>query len=258
MIKEERYERIIAILNKNRFASVTKIQKETDIPISTLRRDLLELSANGRLIKLRGGASLTSCIEVQKTAEEPPFSARGQSNLEEKQRIALAAMAYIERGDTVIIDSGTTTYELAKQLKNFNDLMVATNDLSASVAMADNPNINLIVMGGRVRSSHYSIVGVFAENVLEQLHSDIVFLSVDAVDINHGLMAFNLEEVGVKRRMLKAAREVIVLCDHTKFSSVAFIKIADLTEVDCIITGSELEASVVSELRTMGIEVVLA
>lgn len=257
MIKEERFEQILGLLNLKHFVSIAEIQERTNIPISTLRRDLLEMAANGQLIKLRGGASLNPNIEAEKTANEPPFFARGQSNVEEKRRIAAAALAYIQTGDTIIIDGGTTTYELAKQLKDYKNLMVATNDLSSAVVMADNPDINLIVVGGKVRSSYYSLVGVFAVNILEQIHADTLFLSADAIDLNHGLMSYNLDEVAVKRSMLAAAREVIVLCDHTKFFSVAFVKIANLEEVDCIITGKEVDPSIVESLKSMGIDVVL-
>ncbi|MPN41381.1 Glucitol operon repressor [bioreactor metagenome] len=169
-------------------------------------------------------------------------------------------MEFIKSGDTIILDCGTTIFELSKKIaqqSTIEDLMIATNDLRAAIELADQPNVSLIVIGGSVRKKNYSLVGFFGENVLKQIHADVSFLSVDAIDLEHGFASFCTEEMGIKRTMLHAAREVVVLADHTKFDTIAFVKISNLTDVDCIITGSELEDHIVKKIRAMGIKLIL-
>ena len=258
MIRVERLEQIIRLLSEKQFVSVHEIMQRTGIPKSTLRRDLFELEQQGRLIRTRGGASLSVNNNIEKTSNEPPFRVRQTTNREEKIRIAEAAMQYIPYGDTVILDSGTTTYELACKIKEFSGkLMVATNDLFSAVELSANDELELVVIGGKVRVDNFSMIGYICDRTVNEMHADTAFISADAIDLDHGLMAFSMDEVTSKRSMIKAAREVIVLCDHTKFSTIAFVTISDLSDVDRIITGKELNPKYVSQLRNLGIDVIL-
>lgn len=260
ILKEARHEMIMQILNEKHFSTLSYIVEKTGIPLSTLRRDLDELAESGKLIKLRGGAALNNGYVQTSTSTELYFDDRATRNTDEKQRIAVAAMDYIKSGDTIILDCGTTVFELSKkiaQTSTIDNLMIATNDLRSAIELADHPSVKLIVIGGNVRNRNYSLVGYFGENVLEQIHADVSFISVDAIDLEHGLMAFSVEEMGIKRNMLRTAREVVVLADHTKFDAIAFVKIASLYDIDCIITGNELDEHFVKELRALGIKLVL-
>ena len=261
MIKPERLEMIMKLFDEKAFYSVNEILDRTGITKSTLRRDLYELESMGRLARSRGGAYLPSsaaAMELPKTSDESSFTERKSSNREEKERISAAAMQFIQPGDTVILDCGTTTYELSRKIRDFpSPLMLATNDLVSATELSANPNLDIIVIGGQLRKQHYSMVGYFSDYTINQMHADTAFISTDAIDLTHGLMAFSMQEVTVKRSMIAAAREVIVLCDHTKFSSVAFVSICSLENVDRIITGRELDPAIVDRLESAGVSTML-
>ena len=144
------------------------------------------------------------------------------------------------------------------RLKNYDkNLMIATNDLHIALDLSANQDINLIVIGGESRKNHFSLLGYFSERMVSEMHADTTFIGIGAIDVKHGLMDFTTDEVKVKQAMINASRETIVLCDHTKFESVAFIRVCQLSEIDRIITGKELDASICSQLKEAGIDVVL-
>lgn len=260
IIKEARHEMIKQVLEDKNFATFAYIVEKTSIPLSTLRRDIDEMSKSGQLVKLRGAAALNNEYVEKNTSLEPFFDERVACNTEEKQRIAAAAMTFIKSGDTIILDCGTTVYQLSKAIARnttLENLMVATNDLRIAFELAEHSNTNLIVIGGNVRKRYYSLVGYFGESMMDQIHADVAFLSVDAIDIEHGLMAYSTEEMGIKRSMRRAAKETIVLADHTKFETIAFVKIANLYDIDCVITGRELDEHYIKEINMSGCKLIL-
>lgn len=253
MLQVERHEKIIEIVNQSGFISVEALMDALSISRSTARRDLQYLEEMQMLIRARGGA-----VSVKSgTSHEPPIKFRRDLQLEEKQRIAVAALDFIHERATVLIDSGTTTIELAKLLSRFNSIMVATYDLYIANELSTMPNISLVVAGGVLRKDFNTLIGYFTEEIINQIHADIYFMSVDAIDLDHGCMNFNIEEISVKKALIKAAKKVIVLSDHTKFETVAFMNTCQLSDVDTIITGSQVRPDVVSRLLEKGIEVIL-
>lgn len=258
MIPAERHDIIMNLLLERKYVSLNEISAQTSIPKSTLRRDIFDLEQNGLLIRTRGGVSLNGDMEQFNVTNEASVHVRKSENRDEKIRIAKAAMQFIHPNDTLFLDSGTTTYELAVALKEYNyQLMVACNDLAASLELSNNEQIELIVIGGKLRKHNYSMIGYFSENIISQMHADTSFISTDAVDPQKGLMAFSLDEVTGKKAMIKGAREVILLCDHTKFSHIAFVTISNFEEIDRIITGKELDESTCHYLTELGIDVIL-
>ncbi len=251
---------ILDCLKEEQCLSLSELVEKTGIPLSTLRRDIDELFSLQKVIKIRGGAMLNGSAGQEQASNEPFFSSRQEKNPEEKARIAEAAMEYIQSGDTIIIDSGTTTYELSRLLTKQNTLdniMIATNDIYSAMSLATNSAINLILIGGKVRGEHYSVVGYFGEQMLKSIHADTAFVSADSVDLNQGIMTFSLEEVGVKKQMIADAKKVILLVDESKFHAIAFVKIEDLDSIDVIITSKDVSKTIVQHLEDKGIEVVL-
>lgn len=162
----------------------------------------------------------------------------------------------VSRNETLLLDSGTTIGEFAKHLSGFRDpCYVATNDLQSAMVLSGNESVVLTVLGGLLRQGHFSLNGYFTENMIEQLHADKVFMGVDAIDLDIGCMNFSVEEVQTKRRMVQAAKKVIVLCDHSKFESIAFVNICPLTDIDLIITGKEIKPDILHNLREQGVQV---
>lgn len=199
----------------------------------------------------RGGAILNPQNMV---SVEPPFHVRNDTHQEEKKRIALAAAKLVKEGETLLIGSGTTTYSLSKELASCKHLYIATNDLNSASALADSSDIDLLVLGGSLKNGHYTY-GYFTEEAISQIHADKVFLGVDAVDLNIGFMGFFIGEIETKKLMIKASRQFIVLCDHTKFESIAFANIGALELADLIITDTGLKPEILKSLQERGINV---
>lgn len=253
MLQAERYQCIVSEVNKHGFISVDDLMKTLSVSRSTLRRDLVELEQMNRLIRARGGA-----ISMKNgTSHEPEIEYRKGLQQEEKHRIAEAALSFVHERDTILLDSGTTTMELAKLLGRFNSLMVATYDLYIAGELSTMNNISLVVAGGMLRHKSNTMVGYFTEKVISEIHADRFFLSADAIDVDHGCMCYSIEEISVKKSMIRSAKEVILLGDHTKFETIAFINVCSLNEIDTIITGSDIDPLRLARLREMGINVIL-
>lgn len=257
MIPAERYKRIIDLVSERRFISLNEITELLNISKSTLRRDIKELEQMGHLIHTRGGVSLSEeDITRHSVSHEASVNVRRSECQEEKARIAKVAVKYIHPNDTIFLDSGTTTYELAKELSKYTQhLMVATNDLSSALEMSKNDNLELVVIGGKLRKQNDSMIGYFSDSIISQMHADTAFVSTDAVDGRKGMMAFSLDEVTGKKAMIGGAQEVILLCDHTKFSRIAFVTISDLDHIDRLITGKEVDPSALKPFYELGIDV---
>ncbi len=253
IIREQRIEAILNEIKKKGIVSIDELTISLNTSRSTIRRDLQDLEEKDKIKCIRGGATAVT----PKTSYEPPFDIRKDYFLDEKKRIAAKALSLIQEKDSIILDSGTTVYELAKLIKDFQHLYIATNDLNSAMALSSINNIVLMVMGGMLRQSHFSLSGIFTETVLMQIHADKVFLGVDAIDFNIGLMNFPLEEIQTKRLMIQASHEVIVLCDHSKFERVAFANICPFKDVDIIITGKEIGKDKANKLEELGIKVIM-
>lgn len=251
MLREQRIDYILGELKSKGVVSVSELTRVLETSRSTIHRDLDDLAAQNLLQCVRGGAVAVT----PKASFEPSFKARKSRFLEEKQRIARAALQYIQDDETIILDSGTTVHELAKLLADAKNLYIATNDLHSAMALSDNPNISVIVLGGILRTSHFSLNGLFTEDILRQIHADTTFLSIDAIDFDVGPMNFSMEEIPTKRLMLQASQKTIVLCDHSKFESVAFVNICPLSQVDLIITGKEIAPQHLKRLKENNIKV---
>lgn len=253
IIREERHKAIIEELNQLGVVSINMLVKKLNTSRSTIRRDLSDLEEQNLLRCVRGGAELAK----RKTSLEAPFDVRKDQFIEEKQRIARAALGLIQENETIILDCGTTVYELAKIIDGSKRLYIATNDLKSAVQLSSVPNIDLMVLGGTLRQRHYSLNGIFTENELMQIHADTVFIGVDAVDLNIGLMNFSEDEVKTKRLMMAASNSVIVLCDHSKFETIAFMNICPLNRIDKIITGREVDPHTLKKLESLKIKVMV-
>lgn len=253
MLQAERHKYILSEVDSHGFASMEDLSREMGISRSTLRRDLLELEQMHKLIRARGGA-----ISAKNgTSHEPTVGYRRSQQLDEKKRIAQAALGFIRERDTILLDSGTTTVELAKLLGRYKSLMVATYDLYLANELCMMDDISLVVCGGMLRHGPNTLVGYFAEKVIDEIHADRFFLSADAVDLEHGCMCYNIEEISVKKSMLKASKEVVLLVDHTKFETIAFINVCALSSVHTIITGKEIRPDILERLREMDVQVIL-
>ncbi len=252
MLKAERLQTIVEITNREKIVTSEEIMRQLNISKATARRDIEELAGQGLVQKTRGGA-----ISVSHVSSEPSFINKKQSNADEKARIARAAKEHICPNEKIILDSGTTVLELSKIIGDIPDLTVVTNDLFIAGEVSIFSNVTLLIVGGVVRQGFNSTYGYFAERMLDSISVGKTFLSIDAVDIDQGLLSYITEDTNIKKLYIKSGKEVILLCDHSKFHSSAFINISQLDCIDRIIVGRELDTAFVERLEALGITVEL-
>lgn len=166
-------------------------------------------------------------------------------------------MDFIEDGDTILLDSGTTIFHLVKELKGFKNLTIVTNSLIFAQELQDVAGLEVVIIGGSLRKETLALVGPLAEQSLSMLRVDKAFIATNGLDIQEGITTPNLLEAATKRKMLQAAKEVILLADHTKIGKIAFAKVADIAEIDKCIFNSAPE-SVVRALKEVGVNVHIA
>ncbi len=253
MLAQERRQHIFKAIEASGVASVRDLAQRFDVSMITIMRDLQELEQEGLIRRVHGGA-----ISVRGASYEPPFSARESQLSPEKQRIALKAVELIADGDSLILDVGTTTLEIARALKGKRNLTVLVTNLRAALELASQPAIQVIVIGGKLRSSELSMIGHLAEQTLRTFQVDKAFIGVGGVTVSHGLTEFNFDEAGTKRTMIERARQAIVVADHTKFGKIMLTQVAPLSDISLLITGSELDEEQKHELEEAGVTLLLA
>jgi len=192
------------------------------------------MEKEGICIRKRGGAIRSS----QGVTLEIPYEIKRHKNINEKQRIARSAVDLIENGDTILLDAGSTTYALADLLHEKKDLTVVTHDLNIAVRLASNPTINLICTGGIARTNVYTLQGTQVVDFIRGLRVDKSFIGADTIHEDGTIGNVNIEEVPIKQAMIKAAKQVILLADASKFGITGFAQVAKIDEIDVLITDS--------------------
>jgi DeoR family transcriptional regulator, fructose operon transcriptional repressor len=252
MFAEERQKQILQYINEHTRASVAELTSVFHVSEATIRRDLKELEEGGLLRRTHGGA-----LANQSVGFEPTFSEKTVHHADEKKRIAAKAMDWVGEGDTVLLDSGTTTYQMVPSLASFRVLTVVTNSYRILQELEQAESLELVSTGGIVRKGTQSLVGPIAEQVLEMVKVDKVFLGTNALDLEAGLTTPNLYEAQMKKAVIRAASQVILLCDSSKIGKTSFAKVAAISEVDVWITDERAPAEVVKQVRDSGVEVIL-
>ncbi len=253
MIAQERRGRVFEVIEGSGVVSVKYLARRFGVASITITRDLQEMEREGLVRRVHGGA-----ISVRGASYEPPFSAREPRLRDEKRRIAAAAVALIEDGDSLILDVGTTTLEIARALKGKRNLTVIVSNLRAALELANQSAIQVIVIGGRLRAGELSMVGHLAEQMLRGFTVDKAFISVGGITIEDGLTEFNVDEAGAKRAMLERARRRIVVADQTKFGKAMLTVVASIAAVDTLVTVAGADEAVLRHLREQGVYVIIA
>lgn len=253
MIPEERRKLILEQVETNNAVSVADLCARLDVSEMTIRRDLRILSNQGLLLRVHGGA-----VSRRGRSYEPPYLVRVTSNVELKEAIGREAARLVQEGESLAIDVGTTTLEVAKHLVGVPNLTVVTSSLNIANVLADSPNIRLIVSGGVVRPQERSLVGHLATRTFEEFQVDKVFIGIGGIHPEAGLSEFNLEDALVKQAMIQHAEQVIVVADSTKLMRTCFALVAPLSVVDVIVTDWMASEEAVGVLRDRGIEVIIA
>lgn len=250
----ERQDLIVRYIEQHQRASIEQLVQVFTISSATARRDLEALVERGQVRRVHGGA-----IAVRQfTPPELPALQRQTQQADEKRRIGAAAAQLIKDGDTVFIGGGTTTLEMARNLRDRQSLTVITNSLLITNLLADLETITLIGLGGMLRRSEMSQVGHVTEQALKELRADKVFMGIRAIDLEDGFTNDYSPEVTTDRAIFRMARDVTVVADHTKCGRVSAAFVAPLNAMNTLVTDADTPAEFVDALRAQGIRVVTA
>jgi DeoR family transcriptional regulator of aga operon len=250
LLKAERQSRIRKLVEQKGRATVVELSRRFEVSEATARRDLEELDDRGWIQRTHGGA-----VRVERAAKEPPILQRMDEQHAEKQRIGQAAANMVQDGETIFLGSGTTVLEIARQLPRDLRLTVITNSLPAVNELAKRPNIELIVIGGMLRQSEFSMVGHIAEQAVREFRADRVFMGMRAIDARHGFTNDYLPETTTDRAILSIAPQIVVVADHRKFGRVSSVLVGPVTVAHTVITDKATSQECVAELQELGIQV---
>jgi DeoR family transcriptional regulator, aga operon transcriptional repressor len=252
MLNEERRREILAVLHRDGRVLVKDLARQFRISQITIRKDLEFLDGQGIIQRTHGGA-----LPVQAGALlDPTLREKEKLHRKQKMQIASAAVALVEEGQSVLLDSGTTTTAIARALKDMAQLTVITNAINIASELAGT-HIEVILTGGMLRKNSFSLVGPLAERTLRQLSADILFLGVDGFDTKAGLFTPNLLESEVNRAMVDIARRTIAVCDSSKFGRRSLCNIMPVTAVQEVITDKQIPKSDLQALKEAGVRVTL-
>ena len=248
----KRRTKILEQLEQEGHVSTHTLSRLFKVSEVTIRNDLLIFEKKGLLHRTRGGA-----LRDQKVTIDHNLKDKSKKHLIEKQKIAKKAREYINSGDTIILDSGTTTQEIAKRFSDVSDLTVITNGLNVAAEIARNQNVRIIMPGGMLRQNSLSLVGAMAEQSLRQYNCDKLFLGVDGIDSTYGISTPNFEEAHLNSVMIEIVKEVIVVTDSSKFLKRSFAYIAPISSINTLITDRNIPQSELTALKNMGVNVVI-
>ena len=253
MLVAERRAEILRRIEAHGSVRVGELSAYFGVTEETIRRDLEELERQKLVARTYGGA-----VRPTGTGFELPYTKRREKNAAEKARIAKAAAQLISDGDTICLDASTTALRMCQELQHIGRLTVLTNSIHALIDLATRPGIHVIGTGGAVRETALSFVGPLAERAIEEHHVDRVFISGRGITLEKGLTDSNELEVELKKRMVHAARQVVVLVDHTKFGYIGFARVLPVSEIDVLITDSGADPDEIARFRKAGVEVIVA
>jgi len=253
LLAEGRRRKILELVEQTGQVTIHDVIKRFAVSAVTARSDLDALSANGVVLRSHGGAVR------HEPAHDYPLKLKATLHRSEKARIGQAAAQLVHPSETIILDSGTTTAEIAKNLKRakLKSLTVITSALNIANELADAPEISLIMLGGLLRTVSYSFVGPQAEAMLRDMHADRLFLAVDGFDLASGPFTPDVLEAQLNGLMMKIAKEVTVVADSTKLGRRSLFRIGPVEAVHRLITDSHAADDFTDALRKRGVEVMI-
>ena len=252
MLSEERRRAILEIVNREGRVLVLDLAKRFETSQVTVRKDLEALHAHRLIHRTHGGA-----LPARDGAlEDPTLREKEKLHHQEKVRIAGAAARMVQEGQVIILDSGTTTTEIARTLRTFRKLTIVTNAVNIAAELSGTA-VDVILTGGTLRKNSFSLVGPIAEETLHRLSADLLFLGVDGFDVHYGLSTPNLLEAKVNKVMVEVAKHTVAVCDSSKFGRRSLSLIVPPSALHEVVTDRGVPKSDLRVLKQVGIEVTL-
>ncbi|MCW2740656.1 MAG: hypothetical protein JWR45_1078 [Blastococcus sp.] len=239
-MSKQRRQDILVRLHRHGYVSVRQLAHDFQVDSSTIRRDLDTLANLGMIQRSHGGATLP--VEPA----EIPYDVKIETNVAQKRAIARAVADLVPHGRSLLMDSGSTTLEVARALRGHREMTVITNDLRVAAEVANQGDVRLIVLGGEALPAVYTLASERAVHLISEFHADYAVMAADAVD-PRGITNTNSNEVSMKRAMLRAADQVLLVADSAKFGQSALVRVASLENVDLIVTDEGLSEQTAAE-----------
>jgi DeoR family fructose operon transcriptional repressor len=253
MYAEERQQEIVRLARADGRVDVASLADTLNVTAETIRRDLTSLERAGVLRRVHGGA-----IPVERIGFEPALETRDAVLIDEKERIAKAALAEVPEEGAIILDAGTTTARLAQALPVDRELTVVVNSPVIATILGTRANINVLLIGGRLRGRTLATVDDWALRPLADMYVDVAFIGTNGMSVERGLTTPDLAEAAVKRAMINAARRTVLLADHTKIGNDYLARFGTLADLDLLVTDAGLDDELVSDVEATGLRVVRA
>ena len=230
--------------------AVQDLVERFDVTPMTIRRDLAELETKGYLIRQYGGAVRSPAVERLFS-----FSRRLERAAEQKEEICRLAARFIEDGDVIFVDCGTTLFRLCHHILGRRGVRVVTNSLPVVSELIDHAHVRVSLVGGEVVGERKAVYGRAAERTIATLHADKAFVGVDGISLRAGLSSYDEREAGVTQSMAEAADRAYLLCDSSKIEKDSYFRFASLSMFDVLITDSNLDDALKERYRERGIDI---
>ncbi len=252
MLGEERREYILNLVKKTGSVNAIDIANNLDVSETTIRRDLNRLAEKKLIRRTYGGA-----LNIDTVGQELKFDVQKDILINEKKKIALTASRFIEEGDVILIEAGTTGLQTALNITNIKNLTVITNSIDiAGILEKTNPAYHIILSGGILRTETHSLIGPIADHAFKNINVDKAFIGISGIDINKGITAVDQIEAQTKKTIINSAKTVFALCDHSKFGRVSMSFVAPINVIDIIITDLEVDEDLIESIKDLDIKVI--
>ncbi len=256
MLSNERRKEIMDILREKGEVSTKYLEKKLDVTGATIRNDLTKLEEENKIKRVHGGATLLEGLDIPNSYID--LHIRSKKNILEKKAIAKVAKKLIEDNDTLFFDASSTVLYLIPELKNIENLTVITNGIFTALTLKQYLDNNVLLLGGSVRKDSGAIEGLLSDDILDDLHGDIMFTSAHGFSLEEGLTDYNLYEVELKKKMVEKAKKLVAVIDHTKINNISTTSFAKIDQIDTLITDKYADQEIIKKIEKAGVEVLLA
>jgi DeoR family transcriptional regulator, fructose operon transcriptional repressor len=248
----ERKAKILEILQLQNKVTVAKLASEFGVSGATIRSDLRQMHAQGLIIRTHGGAMQKISSNIELYTDQ-----KLDSNIEKKKHIAEAALQLISDGDSIILDTGTTTLELAKLLYRKGYLTVITNDIEIALTLEKHPSAKIYLLGGLIRKMFHCTLSLSGKPLMDGIIVNKAFMGTNAFSLDKGALTPDISQAETKKAMIQCAQEVILLCDSSKIGKVSLSQFARIEDIDIFVTDA-IGTQDKSNMEEKGIMIIVA
>lgn len=263
ILAEERRRKILEQIEEEGTVRTSQLARMFSVSEVTIRRDLQELTKEGKLKKVHGGAVINekdfkSSYHGETITFEPSFQEKSKVHKKEKKKIGKEAASLVKNGSSVFIGTGTTTMQIVQHLDKKRSLTSVTNSLIHGLKLSRIPEVEILITGGQLRANTSALVGPIAKRSLNEIYVDTMFIGVNGISVEQGYTVPSLREADMARRVTTMANEVIVVADFSKFGKVSHAKIGPIEDADTIVTDSRVDDGYKETLTELNINVIVA